>query len=379
MPEDPSFVSGMEGHELLARIAARPRPTGGEAVHAARVLCMQHLRSLGFDVREVPFEFSGFPGRFGTPLVGALGMGLVAVAGHLGARGARVLPLLALFWGGLALLVLGRWLARRGVLHAPLMRENGVNVEATRPGQQPRVWLCAHLDSKSQPIPTLVRAAGVGLQSIGTAATLMLALGAALGMHAAFTAWVAAVLVTLVGSIPVVLSVVGARSRGALDNASGVVTVLTAARQLKDFGGGGVGVLLTDAEELGLAGAQAWASRRAPAIVLNCDGVDDTGTLTIMQPRGQGSMVVQALWTASQQEGIPARVRGTPLGLLTDSIAFAQHGFQSVTFSRGTWASLARVHSARDDLSLVRGRGIPEVANVMAATARLLASRATNT
>ena len=37
-----------------------------------------------------------------------------------------------------------------------------------------------------------------------------------------------------------------------------------------------VGVLVTDAEELGLAGAHAWAAAGAGrgAIVLNCDGVD---------------------------------------------------------------------------------------------------------
>jgi Zn-dependent M28 family amino/carboxypeptidase len=164
---------------------------------------------------------------------------------------------------------------------------------------------------------------------------------------------------------------------GALDNASGVVTVLSAARQVKDIEG--VGVLLTDAEELGLAGAQAWASRRAPTVVLNCDGVDDAGSVTVMQASGSVSAVAEAVRRASQDVGISVRVRAMPIGLLTDSVAFAQHGSRSVTFSRGNWASLARVHSRRDDLSHLDGRGISEVARLMAATARRLASRATDT
>ena len=359
---------------FLRDIAATPRPTGGAAIAAVRQRCAQVLGELGYEVRELPFSFSAFPGRFGTPLVGALALAVVSFAAHCGARGARLIPLAVLVGGGATLTVLGLWLARRGVLVLPIMRVSGMNIEATQ-SSDTRVWLCAHLDTKSQPVPTLMRAFGIGLQSAGAATTLALAMAAAIGLAADYAVWAAAALVTLAGSIPVVFSVAGARSPGALDNASGVATVLSAARQLKDMEG--VGVLLTDAEELGLAGAQAWASSRPPAVVLNCDGVDDAGTVTIMQP-AKAPVIVDAVQRASQDRGIPARVRGTPIGLLTDANAFATHGFPSVTFSRGSWASLARVHSIRDDLSRLDGRGIPEVATLMAATARRLASRATN-
>ena len=48
-----------------------------------------------------------------------------------------------------------------------------------------------------------------------------------------------------------------------------------------------MGVLLTSAEELGLAGARAWVHAwaqdgRAPGVALNCDGVDDRGTLALL-------------------------------------------------------------------------------------------------
>lgn len=360
---------------FLRDLAAMPRPSGTPALAAARGKCARALRDLGYRVTETGFEFSAFPGRFGTPLFGALVMGLVAVAGHWGARGARAFPLMVLAGGGLALAAFGIWLARRGVLQLRIMRSTGVNIEARR-SSDVRVWLCAHLDSKSQPIPTLVRVAGIGLESAGAAATLLLAIGAAIGIQAAYAAWVAAVGVTLIGSIPVVLSVVGDRSPGALDNASGVATVLSAARELQDVEG--VGVLLTDAEELGLAGAHAWSARSRPTVVLNCDGVDDAGDVTILFPRTHSSALRDVIATASSVSGVAHRARGTPIGLLTDAVAFAQHGLASATFSRGSWSSLARVHSARDSLSRLSGRGIPDVARLMAATARLLAARNPN-
>ena len=65
------------------------------------------------------------------------------------------------------------------------------------------------------------------------------------------------------------LSVVGSRSAGALDNASGVATVLETAASLS--GALPIGVLITDAEELSLGGARAWARSRTPGVALNCD------------------------------------------------------------------------------------------------------------
>ena len=98
-----------------------------------------------------------------------------------------------------------------------------------------------------------------------------------------------------------------------------------------------------------------------------------------MFPRRHASPVRDVLARASSLSGVPHRARGIPLGLLTDSVAFAQHGSASVTFSRGSWSSLARVHSGRDDLSRLAGRGIPDGARLIAETARQLASRNTNT
>lgn len=360
----PSPPDAAAGTELLRDLAATPRPTGSAAIAAARERVASELAAIGYTARALPFEFSAMPGRYGTPLFGAAALGVGALAGHLGAGGHRLAPVAVLLVGAILLAAGGRWLARRGVLSLGVMREGGVNLEFTTPhAPTPRVWLCAHLDSKSQPVPTLVRAGGILLTAIGFLATLGLALAAAAGIATTRAPWVATALVTLVGAVPVMMSVVGTRAPGALDNASGVVAVVEAARQLASHD---VGVLVTDAEELGLAGALAWARMphvRRDAIVLNCDGVDDEGPNLVMfsHPAPEALIAVA--------EGAGARRRRMPLGLLTDSVAFTGAGLASVTFSRGTLATLARVHSARDDLSRLRGTGIAPVASLMAATA----------
>jgi hypothetical protein len=349
---------------LLRDLAASPRPTGSDANAAARALVARELEALGFQTRERPFEFSAFPGRFATPLLGAAMLLLVGVAGHLGARGERWIPLIVVAAGGFIVKLSADWVRRRGVLEIPLLRARGVNLEATRLAGMPHIWLCAHIDTKSQPIPTLVRVAGLVLAALGYNATIVLAIIAAFGRTPHMIWWASAALVTLAGAIPVVMSVVTSRSPGALDNASGVATVVEAARILDDVN---IGILITDAEELGLAGALAWASRPRDAYVLNCDGVDDEGANVVLMGKRPGP-IASALPTA-------AETRGAVPGLLTDASAFADEGIPAVTFMRGGWGSLARVHSRSDDLAHLRGTGIAEVASLMAATARQLGGR----
>jgi Zn-dependent M28 family amino/carboxypeptidase len=154
-----------------------------------------------------------------------------------------------------------------------------------------------------------------------------------------------------------------------------VLTVLTAARQMQNDAN--VGVLITDAEELGLAGARAWARGRRGATVLNCDGIDDAGSLLVMFAGPRPDRVLDAVARASRVSGIAYLPRRMALGILTDSVAFTDEGIASVTFSRGTFRSLARVHSRRDDLAHLRGDGIGDTAALMTATAHELMAKGT--
>lgn len=328
---------------------------------------------MGFGVAARSFTYSRFSGRFGTPLVGAAAALIVGIAGQAGAVGSRFVPLMTVGVGALLLLALGRWLARSGILTAPLLRAEGVNLEAKPPGVDPSLWICAHLDSKSQPIPTLARSAGIMIAGFGFLMTLVVALLAAAGaqLHPFF--WQFAAAMTLIGAVPVVLSVVGASSPGALDNASGVATVMEAARLLGSRAG--VGVLLTDAEELGLAGARAWAKTRNHRTVLNCDGVDDDGEIEVMYTGPRPAELLDAVVRASASTSVRHNAGRLLPGVLTDSVAFADAGMRSVTFSRGTFRSLARVHTKRDDLKHLKGAGIAGTAALIVATVRELGDK----
>jgi hypothetical protein len=308
-------------------------------------------------------------GRIGTPLVGGAAAFIVGITGLLGLNGSRASPLIVIVAGSIAMIMGSRWMLKRGVLSAPLMRQRGTNLVATKIAD-PEVWLCAHLDTKSQLIPTFLRTAAIITQGIGFAMTFVLATALAFGAQFAAVLWAVAALVTLTGAAFVVSCVVGSRSPGALDNASGVVTVIEAARHLRDDAK--VGVLITDAEELGLAGARAWSHAVRATHVLNCDGVDDGGMIHVMHTSARPDRLLRAAVHASQTTGIPVQTGRLAFGILTDSVAFADAGVSTVTFSRGTVRSLFRVHSKRDDLGHLRGTGIPDTATIMATTAREL-------
>jgi Peptidase family M28 len=358
----------------LRALACAPRPTGGNAVTEGRRYCAGVLTALGFTVVERPFEYSAAVGELGTPAGGAAALLLV-----LGAAGASLgsLPLLGLgvlVGGGALVMLAGRWAARRGVLDIPVRRRHGVNLEARRAAAAPGLWLVAHIDSKSQPISLIVRAGGIVVLALAYVGAAVLAVRSAFGGHPSTVSWGLVVAAAVIGAIPVLASVVGSRSPGAVDNASGVATVLTAAELATEIVDG---VLITDAEELGLAGARAWcaAPESAHVPVFNCDGVDDVGVLTLMWTRPRVSRLERAVRSAAAESGEPLRVIPLIPGVLVDGLAFSDAGWDVVTLSRGSVETLRRIHTRRDDLARLSGTGVAAAALVLARAARLIAEQ----
>jgi Zn-dependent M28 family amino/carboxypeptidase len=228
------------------------------------------------------------------------------------------------------------------------------------------VWLIAHLDSKWQPVPMSARIAGVVVMTLAAIALVVeLALGAR-GWQPVALVWV--------GGIPLLASFVGTRAHGTLDNASGVAAVLEAAGLVPRDGRSALGVLITDAEELALAGARAWTRATAQgshahtAIALNCDTIDDRGPLTVMHHRGRSRDLAARLERAAHDSGEPLRVIRLLPGVLTDGVALADAGWRAVTLSRGTLRTLDRIHTSRDTLASMGGTGIAGAARVLART-----------
>lgn len=357
------------GVELLHAIGARARPAGSDAERQARELCARELSDAGFSVVDRPFRYSAFPGLWGTPLVGCM-----LLVGGLAVALGEVAPVIGLMMA-LAAGVVGWWLARYGGGSLPVMLRRGVNLEARR--GVPRLWLVAHLDTKSQPVSLLVRAAGVLITCVSWGMVLVAVAGVLTGVvgrgAVAPLGWLA-----VVGAIPLVLSWVSDRGggergggSGALDNASGVAALIRASvlvdRELP------LGVMLSSGEELGLAGARAWlVGRRGldPGVVINCDGIDDVGAVACTVARDGGVFRSFVGEVVRELPAVPAvRVRGSLPGVLFDAVAFADAGWPAATVSRGTWGSLARVHTRADTLDRLRGSGVEQTAQFIAALA----------
>ncbi|MEP6691359.1 MAG: M28 family peptidase [Gemmatimonadaceae bacterium] len=312
------------------------------------------LGGAGFAVELQRFEYSAFPGRFATPILGLVSLGALVAAAALGVRGrpAAALALLAPVAIGVALAT--GWLVRYGVLRFPIARAESTNLVATR-GGEPAIWIVAHLDSKSQPVPIGARALGVVGSIAAWTTAIALATAQLRGADAGVLWWIV-LAVGVASGIPVALTTLGARSPGAVDNASGVVTALLVAASVP--ASLPIAVLLTSAEEMGLAGARAWAASRASGRAINFDGVDDRGALRLTSDGGVASRpLTAALLTAAAAERAPARAARLIPGVLLDGVALAEVGWGVVTVSRGDWKTVARIHTPRDDVSRIEGSG----------------------
>jgi hypothetical protein len=356
---------------LIERLAATPRAAGSAEESRARALCAELLRGHGFETREVRFSYSTVPGRWGVPTVGGvwLAAGLVAVLAEMRTIGepAAGIAFVLVIIGWIGSLTFGLALSRgsRG-------RSEGTNLVATR-GLNPMIWLCAHLDTKSQAVPTLARTVALIAAGLSAALLAVLYLVYRTGGWGIGSAWLIAGMVLASGAAVMVTCVVGNASPGAADNASGVAAVLAAAGST---GRSPLGVILTSAEELGLAGAKAWAAAAVaggwtPGLVINCDTLDAEGTMRCVVHRREDAAAAGELVTLAMREGIPARVtRHTP-GIMVDSAAFAARGIPAVTLSRVTLGTLGRIHTPRDRPDRLNGQGAEQAAALMSAFVRM--------
>ncbi|MDB4874636.1 MAG: peptidase [Gemmatimonadetes bacterium] len=343
----------------LEHLGAQARPAGSAAAAEARDYCAGVLKNAGFVVTERSFEYSEFVGAWATPL-GGLVAALAGIGLYLGRR-APALTILSVVALAVTAAALG-YLGRDGVLDFPARRRTGVNLEATRGDDEPAIWLVAHIDSKWQPVSMIARVLGVVVTTLGLIGLLVLAMIRGHELLAAVL-----LVATWLGSTPLMLSIVGTKNQGTLDNASGVAAVLEAVEAIPSTAR--VGVLITDAEELGLAGARAWVRGRGPGVALNCDSVDDRGRVTVMHGSPAPAALLARIRNAASAQREPLRVLRLIPGILTDHVPLAEAGWQTVTLSRGDLRTLGRIHTSRDTPGFMRGTGIASVAGILARTA----------
>ena len=365
---------------LLTELARAPRFAGSSEESEARQLCKAELERAGFACRELPFEYSEWPGRWGPPIAAAFQAFTILTVAHMavhhGALSALAVGALML----VALVFASTDVKRRWIARFPLGRARSTNLEARR--GEPRVWLVAHLDSKSQTVPILVRIASSIVLAIVMVLALIVLLLSLVGVSFPVTIWHAVALTAVLGALPSMLCFVRNHSNGAVDNASGVVAALLASQS--DAAPRDLGVVITSGEELGLAGARAWALSALPLSVgqlsakpeisiLNCDTVEDGGQWRCMYTGKRPDRIMVAAETIAGALG--ARVRAGRLipGILADSMVFADRGLKAVTVGRGTLKTLARIHTRRDNSNTLTGNGAAEASAILSALAKELA------
>jgi hypothetical protein len=349
--------------QLVANLARSPRFAGSVAEERALRSARRELERMGLACEEIPFDYSAWPGKWGPPTAAAAQLITVLLVARV-ARGGN--PTLALGVGVLvlaALAVVSRHARRRWTAIFPFQRAQAVNLQGSR--GRPALWLVAHIDSKSQTVPMLYRiAAAVGL-SVLTFISLVSAGLQSAGVEEIRPYWLVISLAAGLTAVPSLLCIVRNDSSGAVDNASGVAAVLLAVGQLpRDKP---VGVLITSAEELGLAGARDWVVRAGRDVrAVNCDTVDDTGNWLCMHT-GTRPALSSLIATTASRLGIEVRVRRLLPGILADSVAFTDGGIEAVTISRGSLATLARIHTRGDNSSALTGSGIADASVLLAA------------
>jgi hypothetical protein len=281
-------------------------------------------------------------------------------------------PLVALVVGAVlvcALIWASSYVKRRGIAGFPLQRARSLNLEATR--GKPALWLVAHVDSKSQTVPILVRIASSVLLAIVSALALLVILLSLVRVGVAPLVWHVLAIAAVVAALPSMFCFVRNDSCGALDNASGVATVLMASRLASAVQN--LGVLVTSGEELGLAGARVWAARAPPGVlVVNCDTVDDAGGWRCMYNGATPARIVSRVQTIAARMGFRVAIGRMIPGILADSMAFADRGIESVTISRGRLSTLARIHTRRDTSNALMGTGVVDGAALLSALAKEL-------
>ncbi len=336
--------------QFLERVAV-PRLPGSESLRDVEAAILERLVESGYTVYRDSFIASASPlvsasvagAGFGwtaliiTPLLsfGPLGWG-VALAG----AGAFSLVLI---------LVVGLY---RGWVEPGTPKVEAVNIWAKR--GPPKVWLVAHSDSKSQQFSLGARVLAVTILCAGLV-LMMVAL--ALRIFTPLPWWLAfpVGLATLLGGGALSRATVSNESPGAVDNATGVLAALVAADLLRTRSD--IGVLITGAEEFGMAGAAAWTSQHGgKGMFINFDGLDSRGSYRLMihRVRAQGDLsghsheIVNALASQLRNMGQGVVCRRLPPGILVDGVALARAGMPGATVSRGDWNTLRVVHTSRD-------------------------------
>ena len=330
---------------LVTALIAHGREAGTPGAEAARTAVARFLSELGYTVQEQPFRFNAGVYR-ALPVAGALLVivSLLEIALLMRPGPAWAAAAALLMFAVVVPLVTMRILSGEGT---PGTQRVDANLIARRGDAAVRCWLVAHLDTKAQGHSMAGRLAALWITVLALAGLIICA-WARLGSPQQPVVAVTAGLLGVFAGVLLAGGRLTGQSPGARDNGSGLLAVLTAAELATDPG---IGIIITGAEEFGLAGARALVRERGAllreAVVLNVDTIDDEGMLFVVT---HGTADALAARVRVRLAGLaPIRGRRLPLGILVDGVPLARAASGGVTIGRLSWGTLRRIHTPRDD------------------------------
>ncbi|HSB05845.1 MAG TPA: M28 family peptidase [Thermodesulfobacteriota bacterium] len=359
-----------------------PRRTGTKGESKAAQAIVRTLKELGYETVEE--EFSIHP----SPWVWMKGGHLLTIFFLLTIwLTYEKIPFIAFLFSTLYLVGLGVWdriwiSMGRWLVSEDLSRGiRSMNISAHLPGKQEGqpLYLMAHYDSKSQSLNLYLR---TGLFLFGTLSGVLFCLGVWVHVPILFQVFF---FLSMTIHVVLICSRMGNQSEGALDNASGVGSLLQVARVWASRATRGVDLrfIFTGAEEMGLLGSLMFQKRRRKRMVLeeafliNIDSVGKKGKMRVCSSGEAGGRWLKEVVAFAREKGIDLRPLRFHQGIMMDHLPFSHLGIASLSLtsiSTEGW----HVHTPRDTFSRVQPGGLAEMERLVLALIESMATRASS-
>ncbi len=369
-----------------------PRKTGTKGEKKAAQTLVQILEGLGYEVAEEPFSILISPWVWmnGGSFLSFLSLLTLRLTYEKISWVAFLLSTLYLLGLGLwdrIWLRVGEWMVSGDPDQGGIRTKN---IFARLPGDQKEkpLYLIAHYDSKSQSFNLYIR---TGLLLLGGASGGLFCLWIwvqvflrwmGIQIYSIPLFFVFSFFLSLATHLVLISSKLGNQSEGAVDNASGVGTLLAIARRwaFQNRRGPDIRFVFTGAEEIGLLGSLMFRKRWRNMMVLdrahliNVNSVGKRGKMRVLSRGKTGKAWLRQILSFAIEKEVPLQPFCLYGGILMDHLPFCQLGIPSVgltSISSEGW----HLHTPRDTFSRVEPEGLVEMEEFILA---LTGSLATN-
>jgi hypothetical protein len=347
-------------NSLLKEIAI-PRISGKTGEKEVREKIFNRMKELGFDVVVEDFYFSKFPAEILQRgiLIFFWTLSILIILFFRNSILVKVLFYILIF---LSLPFLTRWSEKIEIIYDLCKKSRSANILAFPKGNtEKKVLFLAHYDSKSQFLPLPLRIFFFFLFLLST-----------LIIPSSDGFWKSVLLIQTISLVFLLLNFTSNSSKGAIDNASGVFSLLILAEKIKNEK---VAFLFTGAEEMGLCGAIEFLKNHQKelpedVVIINIDGIGNGKSLIIttkfgVPPKRTSKDVYKTLKGIAEKRGLKTKEGWLPFGAALDHIPFAVKGYESLTLHLSSSKDSFFVHTRWDIPEKVNIERVQEVSDIL--------------